>query len=159
MTPGTFNLVFAHQFQADERIIFRMKPGADSILALFYEHCAGSACYGRVVIQNRLQHVTTTAGLTEIAISRANSALAFKEALQLISTHIGTMATVGAGGTPSREIDSNPFAGIVAIEVSKTVAGATTSWAWTVTGLGLGLLTTTFPKTVQKALTLLPVLS
>ena len=35
MTPGTFNLVFAHQFQADERIIFRMKPGADSILHCF----------------------------------------------------------------------------------------------------------------------------
>jgi len=37
---------------------------------------------------NRLQHVTTEAGFTEMAISLANSALAGAEALQLISTHI-----------------------------------------------------------------------
>jgi hypothetical protein len=57
---------------------------------------------------NRLQHVTTEAGFTEMAISLANSALAGAEALQLISTHIGTMAPAGDDGTPSREIDSEP---------------------------------------------------
>jgi len=43
---------------------------------------------------NRLQHVTTKTGLTEMAIDRANSALAANEALQLISTHIGTSHTL-----------------------------------------------------------------
>lgn len=91
------------------------------------------------------------AGLTEMAISRANSALAGEEALQLISTYIGRMATAGDDGTPSREIDSEPFAGIV--EVSNTVDGeTTTSCATTFTGLALALVTTTLPNTVQKGL-------
>ena len=96
--------------------------------------------------------------MTEIAISRANVAVAFKEALQVISTHMGTMP-VADDCTPSREIDSKAFAGMVAIEESNIVAGATTSCAWTFTGLALGLLTTTFPKIVQKGLWLLPVFS
>jgi hypothetical protein len=94
-----------------------------------------------------------------MAISRASSALAGKEVvLQIISTHIGAPAVPTA--TPSREIDSDPFAGIVANDVSNSVAGeAKSSCAWTDTGPAFGLITTTFPKTVQKKLILFPVLS
>ena len=63
------------------------------------------------------------------------------------------MAPTVPSGTPSKKIDSEPFAGVVAIEVSKTVAGAVTSCTTTFTGFGLGLFTTTSPKTVQKGLT------
>jgi hypothetical protein len=100
------------------------------------------------------------AGLTEMAISRANSAFAGEEALQVISTHIERMAPTGDDATPSRQIDSEPFAGIVAVEVSNTVDGETAaSCATTFTGLALAFATTTLPNTVQKALTLLPELS
>lgn len=108
-----------------------------------------------------LQHVTTVAGLTGTAMSRASSALAAEGLRQTISTHVGGGAAPTALGvrTPSREIVSEPFAGMVAIEVSNTVGGAggatATSCARTLTALALA--TTTFPVITQKGLRLLPV--
>jgi hypothetical protein len=95
-------------------------------------------------------------------MSRANSALAADGLRQTISTHVGGGAAPAAFGvsTPSREIVSEPFAGIVAVEVSNTVGGAggaaATSCARTL--VALALVTTTFPVIAQKALRLLPVL-
>src|SRR5215831_8568942 len=103
------------------------------------------------------------AGLTGTAMTRASSALAAEGLRHTISTHVGGGAAPAAFGvsTPSREIVSEPFAGMVAVEVSNTVVGAggatATSCARTLTALALA--TTTFPVITQKGLKLLPVLS